>query len=69
MNSTFKKIQENIAAKLREASKSNTKKIWKILKNMNGCRKENVEIPIDTEYFKNLNESDENDDEVDTFRP
>ena len=69
MNSSFKKIQENIAAKLREASKSNTKKIWKILKNMNGCRKENVEIPIDTEYFKNLNESDENDDEVDTFRP
>ena len=71
MNSSFKKIQENIAAKLREASKSNTKKMWKILKNMNGCKKENVEIPIDTlyEYFKNLNESDENDDEVDTFRP
>jgi hypothetical protein len=39
MNSSFKKIQENIAAKLREASKSNTKKIWKILKNMNGCKK------------------------------
>ena len=69
MNSSFKQIQENIAAKLREASKSNTKKIWKILKNMNGCKKENVEIPIDTEYFKKLNESDENDDEVNTFRP
>ena len=48
MNSSFKKIQENNAAKLREASKSNTKKMWKILKNMNGCQKENVEIPIDT---------------------
>jgi hypothetical protein len=31
-----------------------------------GCKKENIDIPIDTlyEYFKNLNE---NDDEADTF--
>ena len=33
---------------------------------MNGCKKENVDIPIDTlyEYFKKLNE---NDDEAETF--
>jgi hypothetical protein len=40
MNSSFKKIQENNAAKLREASKKDTNKMWKILNNMNGCKKE-----------------------------
>ena len=36
---------------------------------MNGCKKEKVDIPIDTlyEFSKNLNENDENDDEADTF--
>ena len=58
MNSSFKKIQENNAAKLREASKKDTNKMWKILNNMNACKKENVDIPIDTlyEYLKKLNE-------------
>jgi hypothetical protein len=39
MNSSFKKIQENNAAKLRKASKNDTKKLWKILNNINGCKK------------------------------
>jgi hypothetical protein len=47
MNISFKKIQENNAAKLREASKKDTNKMWKILNNMNGCKKENVDIPVD----------------------
>jgi len=55
MHISFKIIQENNAAKLREASN-----------NMNGCKKEKVDIPIDTlyEYFKDVNE---NDDEAGTF--
>ena len=61
MNSSFKKFQENNAAKLRKASTNDTKKLWKILNNINGCKKENIDIPIDTlyEYFKNLNENDD----------
>jgi hypothetical protein len=39
MKSSFKKIRENNAAKLREASKNDAKKMWKILNNMNGCKK------------------------------
>ena len=66
MNISFEKIQENNAPKLREASKNDTNKMWKILNNMNGCKKEKVDIPIDTlyEYFKDVNE---NDDEEGTF--
>jgi hypothetical protein len=46
MNISFKNIQENNAPKLREASKNYTNKMWKILNNMNGCKKEKVDIPI-----------------------
>ena len=42
MNISFRKIQENNAAKLLEASKNDTNKMWKISNNMNGCKKENV---------------------------
>ena len=36
---------------------------------MNGCKKENVDIPVNTlyEYLKKLNENDENNDEAGTF--
>jgi hypothetical protein len=66
MNSSFKKFQENNAAIISETSKNDTKKMWKILNNMNGCKKENVDIPIDNlyEYFKDVNE---NYDEAGTF--
>ena len=39
MHISFKIIQENNAAKLREASKNDVNKMWKILNNMNGCKK------------------------------
>ena len=68
INSSVKQFQENNAAKLREASTNYTKKMWKILNNMNQCKK-NVGIPIVTlyEYFKDLNENDEKDDEAGTL--
>ncbi len=71
MNTSFKKFQEESATKLRDASKSDPKKMWKILNDMNGRKteKNNIDIDVFHEYFKNLNagDDDESDDESEAF--
>ena len=71
LHTNYKKQQEKCANELRSLSKNNTKGFWNTLHKFSNRKKENPSVDIDTfyEYFKNLNEGDENmecnDDDID----
>ena len=71
LHTNYKKHQEKCANELRSLSKNNTKGFWNTLHKFSNRKKENPSVDIDTfyEYFKNLNEGDENmecnDDDID----
>ena len=67
LNKSFRLYQEKCSEELRTHSKHDTKAFWRTIKKFSGSAKQNPPISIDTfhEYFKNLNDTNSDDDSSD----
>ncbi|XP_071136947.1 uncharacterized protein [Mytilus edulis] len=71
MSNSFNKYKDKCANELRNFSKSDSKQFWKLLNKFSNSKKDSPDISIETfsEYFKNLNSDNSEDEMQDDMKP